>query len=115
MKLLGKSKVMKHRVKPEITYPLIRLPQSEINLAGEVVHIFKTEYNGKPVYVISLEEEFNGELEVTQPETKSGLEARIEALENEVFNASKSKNKEEKRSGPAEIRTQDLRRVKATS
>jgi hypothetical protein len=91
MKLLGKSKVMKHRVKPEITYPLIRLPQSEINLAGEVVQIFKTEYNGKPVYVISLEEEFNGELKVTQPETKSDLELRLEALEKEVYKIFKSK------------------------
>ena len=71
----------------------------------------KTEYNGKPVYVISLDEDFNCELKVVQPEAKSDLEARLEALEKEVFKASKSK----KRSGPAEIRTQDLRRVKATS
>ena len=46
MKLLGKSKVMKHKVKPEITYPLVRFPQSEISLAGETAHIFKTEYFG---------------------------------------------------------------------
>ncbi len=115
MKHLGKSKVMKHRVKPEITYPLVRLPQSEVDLAGEVAHIFKTVYNGKPVYIISFEEEFNGELKVTQPETKSDLEARVEALEKEIYKSSKSKNIDEKRSGPAEIRTQDLRRVKATS
>ncbi|MDY0128942.1 MAG: hypothetical protein RBR63_01955 [Methanosarcina vacuolata] len=94
MKLLGKSKVMKHRVKPEITYPLIRLPMSEVYLAGEVAHIFKSEYNGKPVYVISLDEEFNAELNVTQPEAKSDLEARIEALEKEVYKTSKSENKE---------------------
>jgi hypothetical protein len=115
MKLLGKSKVMKHRVKPEITYPLIRLPQSEVNLAGETAHIFKTEYNGKSVYVISLDEEFNAELEVTQPETKSDLEARIEALENKVNAFLESENKENKENGPAEIRTQDPRRVKAMS
>ena len=115
MKLLGKSKVMKHRVKPEITYPLLRLPQSEINLAGETAHIFKTEYNGKPVYLIALEEELNCELKVTQPEVKSDLEARIEALEKEVYKDSKSENKEETESGPAEIRTQDPRRVKAMS
>jgi hypothetical protein len=111
MKLLGKSKVIKHKAKPDITYPLIRLPQSEVNFAGETAYVFKTEYNGKPVYVISLDEEFNGELKVVQTESKSDLELRIEALEKEVFKASKSKND----SGPAEIRTQDLRRVKATS
>jgi hypothetical protein len=42
------------------------------------------------VYVISLDEEFNGELKVAQPEEKSDLEARVEALEKEVFKASKS-------------------------
>ena len=113
MKILGKSKVIKHKAKPEIAYPLLRLPQSEINFAGETAHIFKTEYNGKPVYVITLEEELNCELKVVQPEEKSDLEARVEALEKEVYKTSKSKNKEIKKSGPAEIRTQDLRRVKA--
>lgn len=115
MKLLGKSKVMKHRVKPEITYPLVRLPQSEVNFAGETAYVFKTEYNGKPVYVISLDEEFNGELKVTQPESKPDLELRIEALEKEVSKACKSEIKDKRRNGPAEIRTQDPRRVKAMS
>ena len=66
------------------------------------------------MYVISLDEEFNCELKVAQPEVKSDLEVRVEALEKEVYKASKSK-KRMKISGPAEIRTQDLRRVKATS
>ncbi len=56
---------MKHKVKPVITYPLIRLPQSEVNFSGEIAHIFKTDYNGNPVYVISLGEDFNGEIKVT--------------------------------------------------
>ena len=115
MRLLGKSKIMKHRVKSEITYPLIRLPQSEVDLAGEIAHIFKTEFNGKPVYVISLDEEFNYELKVTQPCVKSDLELRVETLEKQLYKLLESKNKEENKSGPAEIRTQDLRRVKATS
>ncbi len=115
MKLLGKSKVMKHRVKPEITYPLIRLPMSEVDLAGEVAHIFKSEYNGKPVYVISLDEEFNAELKVTQPEIKSDLDARLEALEKKLNKHLELENKDDNSSGPAEIRTQDPRRVKAMS
>jgi hypothetical protein len=36
-----------------------------VNFAGETAYIFKTEYNGKSVYVISLDEEFNGEIKVT--------------------------------------------------
>lgn len=54
-----KSKITKQKAKPEITYPLVRLPQSEMNIAGETAYVFKTEYKGKPVYVISLDEEFN--------------------------------------------------------
>jgi len=80
MKLLGKSMVIKNNAKPEITYPLVRLPQSEVNVTGETAYVFKTEYNCKPVYVISLDEEFSGEFKVVQPELKSDLEARVELL-----------------------------------
>jgi hypothetical protein len=64
-----------------------------VNITGEVAHIFKTEYNGKPLYVISLDDEFNGELKVAQPEVKSDLELRVETLKKEVYKASKSKNR----------------------
>jgi hypothetical protein len=88
------------------------LPQSEVNIARETAYVFKTDYNGKPLYLISLDEEFNGEIKVVQPEVKSDLEARVEALEKKVF---KTSNSENEFSGPAEIRTQDPRRVKAMS
>ena len=94
MRLLGKSKITKKQAKPEFTYPIVRLPQSEVGVAGETAYVFKTEYNGKPVYVISLDEEFNGELRVVQPEVKSDLETRIEALEKKFLKAFESKNKE---------------------
>ena len=115
MKLLGKSKLTKLRAKPEISYTLIRLPKSELSHVGETAHIFKTEYNGKSLYVISLDEEFDGNINVVQPEVKYDLETRVEALEKEVYKTSKSKINNNKRSGPAEIRTQDPRRVKAMS
>jgi hypothetical protein len=115
MKLLGKSKITKQQAKPKFTYPLLRLPQSEVNLAGETAYVFKTEHNGKPLYVISLDEEFDGKISVIQPESKPDLELRVEALEKEVYKTSKSENMDNKENGPAEIRTQDPRRVKAMS
>ena len=115
MKILGKSKITKLQAKPEISYPLIRLPQSEINVAGQTAYVFKTESNGKPVYVISFDEEINGELKVVQPEVRTNLESRVEQLEKQLYALLESKNKGENRSGPAEIRTQDPRRVKAMS
>lgn len=56
---------------------------------------FKFERKGMLVYVIALEEELNFELKVAQPEEKSDLEARIEALEKEVYKTSKSEKKED--------------------
>jgi len=91
MKLLSKSKVIKHKAKLGIPYPLVRFPQSEVSVAGETAYVFKTEYNGKPVYLISLDEDFNGELKVVQPEAKSDLEAGIEALQKEFFKISNKK------------------------
>ena len=45
------------------------------------------------MYIISLDEEFDGEIKVAQPEVKSDLEARVEALEKEVFKTSNSENR----------------------
>jgi hypothetical protein len=67
------------------------------------------------LYVISFDEEFTGEIKVVQPEVKSDLEARVEALEKKLNKHLESENKDTKESGPAEIRTQDPRRVKAMS
>ena len=64
---------------------------------------------------INEKEEFNAELKVTQPEAKSDLEIRLEALENKLYKHLELENIAKNKSGPAEIRTQDLRRVKATS
>ena len=43
---------------------------------------------------------------------KSDLEARVEALEKKLNKHLESENKNNNESGPADIRTQDLRRVK---
>jgi len=48
-----------------------------------------------------------------KPNTKYDLEAITESLEKEVYKTSKSENKNNIESGPAEIQTQDLSRVKA--
>ena len=61
--------------------------------AGETAYVFKTEYNGKPLYLISLDEEFNYELKVTQPSVKLNLEARVEALEKKLHSSSEVENK----------------------
>ena len=93
----------------------IRLPQSQAHITGEVAYVFKTEYNGKPLYVASLDKDFDGNIKVVQPDEKSDLELRVEALEKKVYKDSNLEKECLEKNGPAETRTQDLRRVKATS
>ena len=93
MRILGKSKITKQKAKPEIVYPLIRLPQSEMSVAGETAFVFKTEHNGKPVYLISFDEEFNGEIKVIQPEVESDLETRVKQLEKKAYSDSELEKK----------------------
>lgn len=100
----------------DLVYPLIRLPQSYAHLTGKTAHIFKIDNKGTPLFIISLDEDFDSEIEVIQPTTKSDLETRVEYLENKLKNLEKSISEDDKKSGgPAEIRTQDPRRVKAMS
>lgn len=113
MKPIGKSKITKLSPKKDIVYPLIRLPQSYTELIGETAHIFKTEFNGKTLFVLSLEDEFDGELQVVQPSSNSEIESRLKAVENQLSTLQESISKDwNGNNGPAEILTQDLRRVK---
>ena len=82
MKYIGKSKITRLRPKKNIEYPLLRLPQSHANLVGETAHIFKIDNNGKPLFVISLDEDFTPALEVIQP--TSDIESRVKSLEKQL-------------------------------
>ena len=150
MELIGKSKISKHKINERHTYPLVRLPETHLDLAGNIAHIYETYYKGKKALVITFNEECDGE--ITQPLSNTvdiitqylKLESRVNVLEEKlktasltgtlnvgaseitqsleieeiepsvefVVNDSKTVSKE---GGPAEIRTQDLRHVKATS
>ena len=61
------------------------------------------------LFLVSLDDEFNEDSLVVQPKNKSDLGSRLEVVEKKLSELLKS---QKKISGPAEIRTQDLRRVK---
>ncbi|NPE28625.1 hypothetical protein HNV12_11780 [Methanococcoides sp. SA1] len=98
MKSIGKSKITRLRPKQNIEYPLIRLPQSHAHLAGETAHIFEIDNNGKPLFVISLDEDFDGNIEVIQPNTNSNLETRLNSLEKQLKSLEKSLSGSKKQS-----------------
>lgn len=64
--------------------------------------------------MISLDDEFDGDVQVIKPKDQSNLEAMLEALEKKLSLLLESASKEpDMCGGPAETRTQDLCRVKA--
>ncbi len=90
MKAIGKSKITRLRPKKDIEYPLIRLPQSHSHLVGETAYLFETEHNGKPLFVISLDDDFDAEIKVIQKSDKSDLETRVKLLEKQIESLNKS-------------------------
>ncbi len=89
MKSIGKFKVIKHKPKANVVYPMIRLPQSYANITGDVAHVFEIENNGKPLFLISLDENFDENV-VVQPTTQSDLEKRVASLEQQLKSLSET-------------------------
>ncbi|AKB85416.1 hypothetical protein [Methanococcoides methylutens] len=83
MEPIGKSKITGHRPNKDTTYPLIRLPKSYSHLIGETAHFFEIDNNGTPLLVISLDEDFDGNIKIVQS-TPSDLETRLESLEKQM-------------------------------
>lgn len=102
--LLAASSSMKARIfrkgcpKKDIEYPLIRLPKSHAHLAGETAHIFEIDNNGKPLFVISLDEDFDGNIKVIQPNINSETENRLNYLESRIESLEKSLSESKKQS-----------------
>ena len=120
MREIGRCKVQGKTPKPGITYPFIRFPQGSADLIGKHVRIFATESNGQRAFVLVEEGSAIpqvGQLELT--DRIDELERRIEKIEElgSVFNSNPSGAPPEgsNSDGLVEIRTRDLRRVKATS
>ena len=130
MRFVGSSKVSKLVPKPDVAYPLIRLPQTYKTFIGKTAHIYESSEEGQKAIVLVFDEAESKEIEnketVIQPVIKRNAEsdfsARIAVLEEEIRELRTLIEKEahfyaniQKTDGPGAIRTPDLRRVKATS
>ena len=125
MRYIGTSKISKLNPKPNLTYPLIRLPQRYKTVIGKTAHIYESCEDGQKAIVLVFDETENQE-KVIQPVIKQNVESdfstRIAVLEEEIKELRTLIEKEahfsaniQKTDGPGAIRTPDLRRVKATS
>ena len=124
----GKSKISTLYSKPDVSYPLIRLPQQYKRLIGETTQLFITNHEGKKGFFILLEEAEN-EGKVVKQNLETSIESRLSALKSsiEVLESKIDKlielnfqnnelleAKSSKKDGLDRIRTGDLRRVKTT-
>ena len=130
MQYIGTSKISKLNPKPNLTYPLIRLPQRYKTVIGKTAHIYESSDEGQKAIVLVFDEAESKETEnketVIQPVIKqnagSDFSARIEVLEEEIRQLRTLIEKEArltsnitKTDGLGRIRIGDLRRVKAMS
>jgi hypothetical protein len=92
MQYIGASKIGKLNPKPNLTYPLIRLPQRYENVIGRTAHIYESSEEGQKTIVLVFDETERKEKEnkgtVIQPVikriVKSDFSARIEVLEDGI-------------------------------
>jgi hypothetical protein len=130
MQYIGTSKISKLNPKPNLTYPLVRLPQRCASVIGKTAHIYESSEEGQNAIVLVFDEAESSETEnqekVIQPVIKQNVEsdcsARIAVLEEETRDLRTLIEKEahltsyiQKTDGLGRIRIGDLRRVKAMS
>jgi hypothetical protein len=71
-------KIGRQSSKPTHAYPVIRLPLKFKSLAGRTAHVYQTQNNGKPAFLITIDEEV-GNLVAT-----NGVDKRLSALESKT-------------------------------
>ena len=98
MRYIGKSKISKINPKPNISYPLLRLPQAFNDFIGKTTNVFETENEGKQAFLVVLDKNSEAEqasFQVMQlvmqleavgirQNTENCVEARLSALENGI-------------------------------
>ena len=76
--------------KPNVKYPMIRLPQEYAEIIGLKAHIYKTDYDGRLAFMVVPYSKDTTQL-ITKPKSKvsklsleTGIEARLFALESQI-------------------------------
>ena len=96
MRYIGKSKIGKLHPKRSKIYPMVRLPEQCLDVAGETVRIYSVEMEGVRGFFIALETGADEErnvaqllTEVAQPRPQNDVKSRLVELESDI-NALKS-------------------------
>ena len=84
MKLIGRSKISKINPKPNIVYPMIRLPQECADTIGMTATIYETECDGKKAFLITIGQDADTATPVMKPELQNSLEKRLSDVESKI-------------------------------
>ena len=92
MQYIGTSKISRLNPKPNLTYPLIRLPQRYATVIGKTAHIYESWEEGQKAIVLVFDEAESSDTEnkerviqpVTKPNSEFDFSARIAVLEEEI-------------------------------
>ncbi len=136
MQHIGDSKIGSIKSKPNVKYPMIRLPQEYVQIIGQRARVYKTDHDGQPAFLVVPYTQESAKLmaESQSKVSKLGLEteaeSRFSALESQIAELKSllltTQNQKapqsphfvkapQKTNGLGRIRTGDLRHVKATS
>ncbi len=84
MKLIGRSKISKINPKPNIVYPMVRLPQECADVIGNTATIYETEYDGRKAFLITIGQDEDTAVSVMKPELQNSIEKRLSEVESKI-------------------------------
>jgi hypothetical protein len=90
MKHIEDSKIGTIRSKPDVKYPMIRLPQEYSEIIGLRAHIYKTDYDGRLAFMVVPYSKDKAQLaskpnsKVSKLSLETDVETRLSALESQI-------------------------------
>ena len=89
MQPIGDTKIGTIRSKPNVRYPMIRLPQECEEIIGQRAHVYKTDHDGQSAFLVvpytqESAQSANSKLKVSKLSLETEADTRLSALESQI-------------------------------